>query len=128
VLRPGREREGKPPVRLEEKHCFDSLRSHEDVMRIVYSFLPVNERIHLGEVDKTFRDDKARGKIVAVYGEDNLDLLEAFQVLKRWKDFDDSPRSFEPGCSFGSVDPSWFTLEKGYDMQRAEVSDALHEN
>jgi hypothetical protein len=93
-------------------------------MCIVYSFLPVNERIHLGEVDRIFRDDKARGKIVAVDGEDNLDLLEAFQVLKRWKDFDDSPRSFEPGCSFGSIDPSWFTVEKGYDMQRAEVSKA----
>jgi hypothetical protein len=115
-------------VRLEAKHCFDSLRSHEDVMRIVYSFLPVNERIHLGEVDKTFRDDKARGKTAAVYGEDNLELLEAFQVFQRWKDFDDSPRSFMPGCRFGSVDPSWFTVEKGYDMQRVEVSDALHES
>jgi hypothetical protein len=49
-------------------------------------------------------------------------------VLKRWKDFDDSPRSFEPGCNFGSVDPSWFTVEKGCDMQRAEASDASQEN
>jgi hypothetical protein len=98
---------------------WDRLHSSEAVMRTIYSFLTAYDRVHLGEVDRTFRDDKLRGTVVGVYGPYRLELPEAFQVLQRWKDYKDSPH-----CQKGSlptIEPSWFTYEEGYDLTLVQV-------
>jgi hypothetical protein len=53
---------------LEKKFMWDCLRDTKDAMSHVYSFLSVYDCVHLAEVDTTFRDDEARGRVVGIYG------------------------------------------------------------
>jgi hypothetical protein len=41
---------------------WDRLRNTKDAMHHIYSFLSVYDRVHVAELDKTFRDDEARGR------------------------------------------------------------------
>ena len=52
---------------VDKKDAWGRLRNNQDTMRKIYSFLSVHVRVHLGEVDKAFRDDETRGAVVAVY-------------------------------------------------------------
>jgi hypothetical protein len=72
-------------ARIENKFLWDRLRNTKDVMRHVYSFLSLYDRVHLAEVDRTFRDDKDRSTVVGSYGDEGLDLLEAFEKIKNGK-------------------------------------------
>jgi hypothetical protein len=98
---------------------WDLLRSSKAVMRTIYSFLAEYDSVRLGEVNRAFRDDESLGTGVGVYGPDQLELLEAFQVLQCWKDFTDSPRYQKD--SLPTIDPSWFTFEEGYDLTLVQV-------
>jgi hypothetical protein len=115
-------------VRIEEKFMWDRLRNTEDLMHNVYSFLSVHDRVHIAEVDKTFRDDEARGRVVTIYGDDlGLDLLEAFETIKKWHDYEVSPRYqmdkttlFYRGKAI-EIKEEWYTPEGGWDLERIMV-------
>jgi hypothetical protein len=106
---------------------WDHLRTNSDLRREIYSFLTAYDRVHLGEVDRAFQNDELRCNVVGIYGEERFDLLEAFLVLQRWKNSEDSPR-FQNNMEgswgregHGGMPESWFTLESGYDLNRVEV-------
>jgi hypothetical protein len=106
---------------------WDHLRTNSDLRREIYSFLTAYDRVHLGEVDRAFQNDELRCNVVGIYGEERFDLLEAFLVLQRWKNSEDSPR-FQNNMEgswgregHGGMSESWFTLESGYDLNRVEV-------
>lgn len=103
------------------------VRANPDLRREIYSFLTAHDRVHLGEVDRAFRNDEVRCTVVGVYGPNQLGLLEAFHVLQRWKDAEDSPlcqNDMEGSWGregHGEIPESWFTLKSGYDLNRVEV-------
>jgi hypothetical protein len=109
----------------------DRLRNTEDLMHNIYSFLSVHDRVHIAEVDKTFRDDEARGRVVAIYGDHlGLNLLEAFEIIKKWHDYEMSPRyqMDKPTLFFElyegnaiEVKEEWYTPEGGWDLERIMV-------
>jgi hypothetical protein len=106
---------------------WDCLRNTEDVMRHVYSFLSVYDRVHLAEVDKTFRDAEARGRVVGIYGDEGLDLLQAFETIKKWHDFEISPKHqmdeaivLYRGDDI-QIKAEWYTPEGGWDLGRILV-------
>jgi hypothetical protein len=107
---------------LEKKFMWDCLRKTEDVMRHVYSFLSVYDRVHLAEVDKIFRDDEARGSVVGSYGDEGLDLLKAFETIKKWHDFEITPR-YQMYYRDDEIEikAEWYTPEGGWDLDRIMV-------
>jgi hypothetical protein len=123
-------------ARIEEKlMMWDRLRNTEDVMHNIYSFLSVHDRVRIAEVDKTFRDDEARGRVVTIYGDHHgLDLLEAFETIKKWHDYEMSPRYqmketplFRRGDCIEirgdviEIKEEWYTPEGGWDIVRIMV-------
>jgi hypothetical protein len=116
---------GDPPRRslriLEKQFMWDCLRNTNDIMGHVYSFLSVYDRVHLAEVDKTFRDDEARGRVVGIYGDEGLDLLKAFETIKKWHDYEMSPwYCVERGVEF-EIEEEWYTPMRGWDLERIMV-------
>ena len=120
-----------PPRRsvriLEKQFMWDCLRNTQDVMRSVYSFLSVYDRVHLAEVDKTFQNDAARGQVVGIYGDEGLDLFKAFETIKKWHDFEMSPRyqmdvarAFYVG-DYIAIKAEWYTPSGGWDFDRIMV-------
>jgi hypothetical protein len=113
-------------ARIENKFLWDRLRNTEDVMRHVYSFLSFYDRVHLTEVDRTFRDDEDRVTVVASYGDDGLDLLEAFEKIKKRQDYEMSldyqmeMNTFYRGGEI-EVRAEWYTPEGGWDLERIMV-------
>jgi hypothetical protein len=113
-------------ARIENKFLWDRLRNTKDVMRHVYSFLSVYERVHVAEVDRTFRDDEDRGTVVGSYGDEGLDLLEAFEKIKEWHYCEMSPEyqmemnKYYRGDEI-EVRAEWYTPEGGWDLERIMV-------
>lgn len=81
--------------------AFEDLRSKSDVMLSVYSFLTIRERVRLSEVNKAFRDDPGRGRIVAVYGPQNVGIDEALKSIRDYIAFDGTPLSLDAHGSLG---------------------------
>ena len=107
---------------------WDRLRNTKDIMRHVYSFLSVYDRVHLAQVDKTFRDDnEARGRVVGIYGDEGLDLLEAFETIQKWQTYEMTPRYQMNEMSMGyrgeefEINEEWYTAEEGWDLERIMV-------
>jgi hypothetical protein len=118
-----------PPSRrsariIENKFMWDCLRSTKDVMRHVYSFLSVYDRVHIAEVDRTFRDDEDRGTVVGSYGDEGLDLLEAFEKIKKWQAFEMTPDYMMDEWSMLyrgediEIRAEWYTPEGGWNIER----------
>jgi hypothetical protein len=121
---------GAPPrrsLRIQKQFLWDCLRNTNDIMGHVYSFLSVYDLVHLAEVDKTFRDDEARGRVVGIYGHKGLDLLEAFETIKKWHDYEMSPRYQMDEMSMlyrGDqivIKVEWYTPMRGWDLERIRV-------
>jgi hypothetical protein len=116
-------------ARIENKFLWDRLRNTKDVMRRVYSFLSVYDRVHVAEVDRTFRDDADRGRTVGSYGDAGLDLLEAFEKIKKWHEFEVSPdyirhaivKNFYTQGGWFNISAEWYTLEGRWDVERIMV-------
>jgi hypothetical protein len=114
-------------ARIENKFLWDRLRNTKDVMRHVYSYLSVYDRVHIAEVDRTFRDDRDRGTVVGSYGEEGLDLLKAFELIKKWHDFEMSPDCIMDETSMFfqgeeiEIRADWYTPEGGWDLERIVV-------
>jgi hypothetical protein len=114
-------------ARVENKFLWDRLRNTKDVMRHVYSYLSVSDLVHVAEVDRTFRDDEDRGTVVSSYGDEGLDLHEAFESVKKWHDFEMSPdyqmdetREFYVEREI-EIRAEWYTPEGGWDLERIMV-------
>ena len=71
-----------------------TVRDIPDLMIIICSFLTVSDRVHLGEVDTQFYLHPARGTIVGIYGEDDLEFDETLKVVKNWILYEGSPESW----------------------------------
>jgi hypothetical protein len=103
---------------------------------LVYSFLPVQDRVRLGQVDKQFYADEHRGQIVGIYGDDDcLDTEAALERVREYMEFEGTPDSLTvdlgtPHCwdwVWGGIDdPSWladklqdnwFDEKSGYDLK-----------
>jgi hypothetical protein len=96
-------------------------------MRHVYSFLSVYDRVHVAEVDKTFRDDEDRGRVVGIFGDEGLDLLQAFTRIKEWHDYEissthqmDETIMLYRGDGI-EIKAEWYAPEGGWDLERIVV-------
>jgi hypothetical protein len=120
-------------ARIENKLMWDRFRNTKDVMRHVYSFLSVYDRVHVAEVDRTFRDDEDRGRTVGSYGDAELDLLKAFEMIKKWHDFEISPdysmhaivKNFYTEGGWFNISAEWYTLEGRWDVERIMVRSTM---
>jgi hypothetical protein len=114
-------------ARIEKKLMWDRLRNTNDVMRHVNSFLSIYDRVHVAEVDRTFRDDEDRGTVVGSYGDEGLDLLKAFEKIKKWHNFEMSPDCTMDETSMLyrreeiEIRPEWYTPEEGWNLERIMV-------
>jgi hypothetical protein len=117
---------GAPPPRrsvrlLGKDFMWDRLRNTQDIMRHIYSFLSIYDRVHLAEVDKTFRDDEDRGRVVGIYGDEGLDLLEAFKVIKEWHEYQISLTHQMDQRDDIEIKAEWYTPEGEWDLERIVV-------
>ena len=56
-----------------------------ELMIRIYEFLPIIDRVRIGQVDTRFYEDPYRGKIVGVYGErQNLEFDDAINEIRKW--------------------------------------------
>jgi hypothetical protein len=73
------------------------IRNIPELMIRIYEFLPVIDRIRIGQVDTRFYEDPYRGKIVGVYGSgecQNLEFDDAIKEIRKWILYEGSPESW----------------------------------
>jgi hypothetical protein len=118
---------------------FASVRNNVALATLVYSFLPMNDRVRLGEVDKQFYGDKDRGQIVGVYGDNYLNIQEALEKVREYLEYEsmiNSVREFSnnpyywdwvfevgdgrPNWVAEKLERSWFDEKLGYDLNAVQ--------
>jgi hypothetical protein len=63
---------------------FASVRNNGVLVTMICSFLPVKDRVQLGQVDKEFYADERRGQIVGIYGEYCFDIEKALEEVRNY--------------------------------------------
>jgi hypothetical protein len=113
---------------------FTSVRNNVALATIICSFLPIKDRVRLGQVDKQFYEDEHRGQIVGVYGDDSLDIEAALEkvreyaeyesTLDAWTEFGNTPDCWqwvyvcgEASSAADKIQDSWFDKELGWDLK-----------
>lgn len=66
-----------------DRKAFSELRSNVAVMSLIYFFLPLRDRVRLGEVNKEFLEDEHRGSIVGARGDQRFGDGESAQKCPR---------------------------------------------
>jgi hypothetical protein len=134
-------------TRASKKRClvnelFTSVRNNVALATLIYSFLPINDRVRLGEVDQHFYGDKDRGQVVGVYGDNCLDIQEALDKVCEYvqdesnlasvKGWGNTPFCWcwvhEVGTGETSwvaerLERSWFDEKLGYDLKAVKHVD-----
>lgn len=67
-----------------DRKPLSELRSCEEIMAKIYSFLSWTDRLRLSEVDKQFLHDEQRGRVVGVYGDWNLSIKKALKTVEEY--------------------------------------------
>jgi hypothetical protein len=116
---------------------FASVRNNVALVTLICSFLPIEDRVQLGQVDKQFPlADEHRGQVVGVYGDDCLDIEAALKKVRRYVEYESTLSAlsafgntpdcwdwvFMGGCGEASwvadkLQDSWFDKELGWDLK-----------
>jgi hypothetical protein len=113
---------------------FASVRNNVALVTLICSFLPIKDRVQLGQVDKQFYADDTRGQVVGVYGDDCLDIEAALEKVREYVEyestlnalraFSNTPRCWNWVYEGGEADwvadklqDSWFDAELGWDLK-----------
>jgi hypothetical protein len=117
---------------------FASVRNNEALATLIYSYLPMNDRVRLGEEDKQFYADKDRGEIVGVYGDNYLNIQKALEKVRecvKYESIIDSVKGFgecqtpdywwwvhevgtgEVSWAAERLEHIWFDEKLGYDLK-----------
>jgi hypothetical protein len=123
---------------------FASVRNNEALATLIYSYLPMNDRVRLGEVDKQFYADKDRGEIVGVYGDNYLNIQKALEKVRecvKYESIIDSVKGFgecqtpdywwwvhevgtgEVSWAAERLEHIWFDEKLGYDLKAVKHVD-----
>lgn len=126
-----------------DRKAFGQFRSNVGVMASIYSFLPLTDRVRLGEVDKDFLHDEQRGCIEGVYGDGNESNEKALLTVREYLEYEGTPDSLtvfmnEPDCWFWTYEhgfegdtlssrlkSDWFHKDSGYDIKKMVESGAF---
>jgi hypothetical protein len=99
------------------------------LVTLICSFLPIQDRVRLGQVDKHFYGDEHRGQMVGVYGADCLDIKAALDKVREYMEYETTPYSLSalglglPGNWWDEswvaekFQDSWFDKKSGYDLK-----------
>jgi hypothetical protein len=117
---------------------FDSVRNNGALLTMICSFLPVKDRVRLGQVDQQFLADEGHVQVVGVYGNDCLNIEAALEEVREHVEYscecsldnlraygntpDSSSEYDEEQCRMASLtvnnlQPSWFNDKSGYDLK-----------
>jgi hypothetical protein len=111
---------------------FASVRNNVALVTLICSFLPIKDRIQLGQVDKQFYADDTRcGQVVGVYGDDCLDIEAALAKVREYVEYESTLSAligntpvcwcwiFEWGKAWvaDKLQDSWFDAELGWDLK-----------
>jgi hypothetical protein len=83
-----------------------SVRDNGALVTLICSYLPIKDRVKLGEVDKQFLADEYRGQIVGVYGAGCLDTEAALEEVRRYVKYE-STRSALSNFYFQIAPDCW---------------------
>jgi hypothetical protein len=111
---------------------FASVRNNVALVTLICSYLPIKDRVKLGEVDKQFLADEHRGQVVGVYGAGCLDIEAALEKVRRYVEYEStldalSAFGITPDCwdwivkveaswVAEKLQRSWFDKELGWDL------------
>jgi hypothetical protein len=93
---------------------FASVRNNAALVTMICSFLPIQDRVRLGQVDQQFYVDRGRGQIVGVYGNDCLDIKAALKKVRAHVKYE---MNIESLSYFGTDSACWHWLYNVKDRE-----------
>jgi hypothetical protein len=117
---------------------FAAVRNNVALVTLICSFLPIKDRVQLGQVDKQFLADEHRGQVVGVYGDDCLDTEAALEKVRSYVEYETTRYALnafinmpdcwnwvyemevEPSWVAEKLRDSWFDEKLGWDLNAIE--------